>query len=617
MTRNKNTKQSRKRHPSASARATRREKRRGATALGGLQAGQRSAALTPPLARSVHLLHLGALVAVLLEGRQLLDVVRLVVVLDREAELDHAVDAAGKGGGLVEREARGEEGRLEEQVDQVLDRLVALVGGRLRLELLHDRVLRVDLHRLLGGHVRGHRRVAQRLRAHDALHVRGPAVLARHQHAGRLGDALRHDNLLNLVAEDLLHQLAERLEVGGELLPRLLLLLGLLELEALLGHRDELLAVVLLELLHAVLVDRVRHVEHLVVALLAALDEGRRLDRLLGLARDVVDVLLRLGHARDVVLERGHLVARLGRVVHEQLGELGAVARVLVDAELDVLGELLVKLLEVLGVLLDLAEELDRLLDDVLLDDLEDLVLLQRLARDVEGQVLRVDDALDKGEPLGDQVLAVVHDEDAADVELDVARVLLLGLEEVEGRALGHEEDRGELELALDGEVLDGEVLLPVVGERLVEGAVLLLGHLLGLARPDGLLLVHQVPLVRHLLDLLLLLLLLLRLLVDLLDLGLVAVLLLLLVLLLVLVVVHLLVHRLLGPERDRVVDELGVLLDQVLEAALLEVLELVLLEVAHDLGAAPERLAVRVLAHREGAARRRLPDVLLVVVVL
>merc|ERR1719258_368618 len=185
------------------------------------------------------------------------------------------------------------------------------------------------------------------------------------------------------------------------------------------------------------------------------------------------------------------------------------------------------------------------------------------------------------------------------------------------GRALRHEEDRGELELALDGEVLDSEVLLPVVGERLVEGAVLLLGHLLGLARPDRLLLVHQVPLVRHLLDLLLLLLLLLRLLVDLLDLGLVAVLLLLLVLRLVLVVVHLLVHRLLGPERDRVVDELGVLLDQVLEAALLEVLELVLLEVAHDLGAAPERLAVRVLAHGEGAARRRLPDVLLVVVVL
>merc|ERR1719261_233787 len=396
-----------------------------------------------------------------------------------------------------------------------------------------------------------------------------------------------------------------RLKVGAELLPRLLLLLGLLKLEALLGDRDELLAVVLLELLHAVLVDRVDHEEHLVVALLALLDERRRLDGLLGLAGDVVDVLLRLGHARDVVLERRLLVARLGRVVHEELGELGAVARVLVDAELDVLAKLLVKLLEVLGVLLDLAEQLDALLDNVLLDHLKDLVLLQGLTRDVERQILGVDDALDKGEPLGDEILAVVHDEDAAHVELDVARVLLLGLEEVKGRTLGHKEDRGELELALDAEVLHGQVLLPVVGERLVEGAVLLLGHLLGLARPDGLLLVHQVPLVRHLLDLLLLLLLLGGLLlVDLLDLRLVVVLAVLLLLLLVIViVVDLLVDRLLGPERDRVVDELAVLLDQVLEAALLEVLQLVLLEVARNLGAAAERLGLGVLLDGERAA--------------
>merc|ERR1719258_657209 len=200
----------------------------------------------------IDLLHLRALIAVLLERRQLLNIIRLVVVLNREAELNHAVDAAREGRRLVEREARGEERRLEEEVDEVLDRLVALVGGGLRLELLHDRVLRVDLHRLLGGHVRRHRVVAQRLRAHDALHVGGPAVLARDEDARRLGDALRHDNLLNLVAEDLLHQLGERLKVGAELLPRLLLLLGLLELEALLGHGDKLLAIVLLELLDAV-----------------------------------------------------------------------------------------------------------------------------------------------------------------------------------------------------------------------------------------------------------------------------------------------------------------------------------------------------------------------------
>merc|ERR1719426_300375 len=81
--------------------------------------------------RSIDLLHLRALVVVLLERRQLLNVLRLVVVLDREAELDHAVDAASESGRLVEREARRQQRRLEEQVDEVLDRLVALVSSRL------------------------------------------------------------------------------------------------------------------------------------------------------------------------------------------------------------------------------------------------------------------------------------------------------------------------------------------------------------------------------------------------------------------------------------------------------------------------------------------------------
>ena len=146
--------------------------------------------------RLIDLLHLRAAIVVVLEGRELLDVlVALVVVLDREAELDHAVDARGERGGLVEREARREERGLEEEVDEVLDRLVALVRRRLRLELLHDRVLRVDLHRLLRRHVRRHRVVAEGLSAHDALHVSGPAVLASHEDARRLGDTLRHHNL--------------------------------------------------------------------------------------------------------------------------------------------------------------------------------------------------------------------------------------------------------------------------------------------------------------------------------------------------------------------------------------------------------------------------------------
>merc|ERR1712146_758480 len=55
---------------------------------------QRAATPTP----LVDLLHLGALVAVLLEGGQLLDIVGLIIILDGQTELDHAVDAASKGG---------------------------------------------------------------------------------------------------------------------------------------------------------------------------------------------------------------------------------------------------------------------------------------------------------------------------------------------------------------------------------------------------------------------------------------------------------------------------------------------------------------------------------------
>jgi hypothetical protein len=107
------------------------------------------------------------------------------------------------------------------------------------------------------------------------------------------------------------------------------------------------------------------------------------------------------------------------------------------DTQLQVLAKRLIELGKVVLVLCDLAEEIHALLDNVLSDDLEDLVLLERLTRDVQGEILRVDDALDKVEIFGDQILTVVHDEDAADIELDVV-ALLLGLEEVEWRTDVH-----------------------------------------------------------------------------------------------------------------------------------------------------------------------------------
>ena len=67
-----------------------------------------------------------------------------------------------------------------------------------------------------------------------------------------------------------------------------------------------------------------------------------------------------------------------------------------------------------------------------------------------------------KRKVLGHEVLAVVHDEDAAHVQLDVA-LLLLRLEQVERSALGREQEGAELQLALHAEVLHGQVLLPIL----------------------------------------------------------------------------------------------------------------------------------------------------------
>ncbi len=67
----------------------------------------------------------------------------------------------------------------------------------------------------------------------------------------------------------------------------------------------------------------------------------------------------------------------------------------------------------------------------------------------------------------------------------------------------GDEEESLELGLTLDGEVLNGELVVPVVGERLVEGRVLVGGDLLGVASPEGLGLVELLLLDLELLDLL------------------------------------------------------------------------------------------------------------------
>ena len=124
-------------------------------------------------------------------------------------------------------------------------------------------------------------------------------------------------------------------------------------------------------------------------------------------------------------------------------------------------------------------------------DPPDDGVVLQRLARDVQRQVLGIDQAAEEPEVFGQQLAAVALHQDPLGAE--VHAVLEPGEAEpleVRGRAV---EDRAELDRRVDRQVQVPERrLLGVVRQVLVEPGVLLLGHLaLGLD-PDRLLVVDD-----------------------------------------------------------------------------------------------------------------------------
>jgi len=145
-------------------------------------------------------------------------------------------------------------------------------------------------------------------------------------------------------------------------------------------------------------------------------------------------------------------------VESQEFGNLGSVRGVLVNTQFEVFGEGSVEFIIVLLVLCDLRDEFQSLLDEVLSDNLQDLVLLERLSGDVQRQVLGVDDTDHEVEVFGDQLIVVLSDEHPPDVELNVVPLLLL-LKQVERSSLRGEQHSFELELTLNREVLDGKVV--------------------------------------------------------------------------------------------------------------------------------------------------------------
>lgn len=85
---------------------------------------------------------------------------------------------------------------------------------------------------------------------------------------------IRITDLLHFLVEDLLHELAKALKLGLVLLHLFLLLLILWQLQALFSDRDQALAIKLLQLLDAVLVNGLCHVQDLEATFADALNEG-------------------------------------------------------------------------------------------------------------------------------------------------------------------------------------------------------------------------------------------------------------------------------------------------------------------------------------------------------
>ena len=232
------------------------------------------------------------------------------------------------------------------------------------------------------------------------------------------------------------------------------------------------------------LIHVLRQKQHVVTAVEHALYHGHLGQALTRVAGSIVDDLLVLEHALGILGQGNHLLF-LGRPEQQQVGELiglHAIARV--DAVLKtaakVLKELLVGLTVVVTHILKVG---GNLLFHALGDGLELTVLLQRLARDVERHVGGIHDAADKVVVVGQQVVALLHNQHVGAVERQALLVVLAV--QIERGAARHKQQGVVLERTLGMEADSACRIVKVVERGLVELVVILLLNVGAALFPD------------------------------------------------------------------------------------------------------------------------------------
>merc|ERR1719261_287755 len=131
--------------------------------------------------------------------------------------------------------------------------------------------------------------------------------------------------------------------------------------------------------------------------------------------------------------------------------------------------------------------------------DLEHLMLLERLARHVQRQIITIHNTAKEVQVARHQVLEFIGNKYLPDVQSELGVLVVVGVVHVEGHLARHEENGLELDFALGLEVDPRRRVGRVLAERLVEAFIFIIFHLRRVARPDGGLRVYLRPVpVRH-----------------------------------------------------------------------------------------------------------------------
>ena len=126
-------------------------------------------------------------------------------------------------------------------------------------------------------------------------------------------------------------------------------------------------------------------------------------------------------------------------------------------------------------------------------------MLLQRLARHVQRQVVGIHNTAQEVQVARHQIFKFIGNEYLPDVQSELRVLVVVGVVHVEGHLARHEENGLELDLALGLEVDPRRRVGRVLAERLVEALVLVVLYFTGISSPNSTLGVYLAPVpVRH-----------------------------------------------------------------------------------------------------------------------